>query len=172
MFNPMVASKKYPLEPLRRLRGDEVDAKSRELAEAAQGRAMAEEGRQRREQAHAELLARTEAVAVKERALLEGGELSARDLIWEASWREGAEARKAESAEDLAAAVELERNAREEEARRLAALAAKKAEAEAVERDRERWERERARLAQAKEDEAAEEGHAARLHRSREGMKR
>lgn len=164
-----VASKKYPLEPLRRLRADEVDAKARALAEAARDRAEAEVARSRRERQRDDFVARTEAEASAERGRLEKGELSVRDLSWGASWRLGVEDEKANLAELVTMAKETERQARDEEAEKLAELAQKKAEAEAVEQDHERWKRARDRRIEAKEDEAAEEAHGARLHRNREG---
>lgn len=162
-------AKKYPLEPLQRLRADEVDAGARALAEAARGRAAKEGERARREAAHAALVARTSAEAAREQNALENGALRAGDLALGASWKVAVEEQKAQSAQIVANAKEAEEGARAEEARKLFALAEKKAEAEAVLRHRERWEGERARAAQGLEDEAAEEAHGARLHRNRKG---
>ena len=165
----VVAPRKYPLEPLRMLRADEVDAEARALAEAARNRASAEEERSRRERDHAELVAATEAVLDGERRRLEEGELRVEDLSRAALFRMGAEQRKASSAEALSAARDAETKAREAEEARRAELARKKAEADALLRDRERWEREEERRALARDDEAAEEAFAARAHRMSRG---
>lgn len=160
-----MASKKYPLEPLRRLRADQVDAGARSLAQAVQGRATAEAERKRRERAHDELSARADSEAAAERARLEAGALTAGDLLRGAGWGIGVELQKAVSAKQVEDARGEERAAREREAKRLEELAAKKAEAEAVERDRAKWKSARDKGEQAREDEAAEEAHGARAFR-------
>lgn len=166
-----MAPRKYPLEPLRKLRADEVDEKARELSEAARGRAEAVRERARREHQRDEYVARTDAEAKAERELLEAGELSARDLNWAASWKLRVEGEKANLSHNVTMAKQVEEKAREDEAEKLVHLAEKKAEAEAVEHDRERWKRARDRAIEAREDEAAEEAHGARLHRIREGAR-
>lgn len=166
-----VASKRYPLEPLQRLRADEVSAKERDFAEAAQGRASAEEERRRRERVHADYAGRMEAEIDRERALLEAGELSVEDLNRQASWRIRAESEKAALLDKASEARELEAKARENEAEKLLELAKKKAEAEIVEKHHANWERARLRAMEAQEEEAAEEIHAALLHRMRGGSR-
>lgn len=151
------------------LRADEVDAKAKDLADAARNRAAAEAERCRLEKAHEVLVAETDAELEAERKRLEAGELRIADLSRNALYRVAVEQKKASSSEAIGAALEAEGRAREVEASRRAELARKKAEAEALLRDRERWEREEQRRASAREDEAAEEAFAARAHRTLRG---
>lgn len=164
-----MASRRYPLEPLRRMRADEVDAKAKDLAEAARNRAAAEAERCSLEKAHEVLVAKTEGELDAERKRLEAGELRIEDLQRNALYRIRVEQEKASSSEAIAAAREAESRAHEVEASRREELARKKAEAEALLRDRERWVKNEERRAAAREDEAAEEVFAARAHRNLRG---
>lgn len=156
---------RYPLDALRRLRRANVDARVREVAEerARSESAETEQRRARltREQADAE----SERTQRAERERLESGRARAYDLLLEASWQAGDEARREQlrKAEERARAS-AERQRRAEEAAR-AWLGQADADAKAVERHREGWQAERNRERELAEEEGADEAFAARRGR-------
>lgn len=157
--------RKLPLDVVRIVREQQVDAAAtarREAAAAtarAEGELIARRGAEARRRDEA---ARTDAEALSGFAQ-EG--VSAADLAQHAAWR-GAAAQRIEAAADASAraAGDLEEASRAEEQQREALVAAR-AELDAVERYRARVASQRDAEAQAKLDEAAEEAHAARARR-------
>jgi hypothetical protein len=149
--------RKYPLEPLARVRQMGVDGAARDAAAAVRAREEASGRRQQAEQSRTAHDERARAVRDAERNALERGALTAADLSRALDWevRVTAECATLARAEESARSEESNAMANEQAAR--AELAHKKAESEVVEKDRAKWrERERAR-AEAKEEEAAAE---------------
>jgi len=154
--------RRYPLDPLARLREKQVGDAAKLLSDAVRTRHDAElrEGTAlvQRDDAAEEM--RT--LEDRERGALARGELRAQDLAQAAAWgarvgaeRQELERRLAKAADGTKAAQGLERTARDQVARA-------RADAEVVERDRARW-----ADAGRKKDEAAEEETAAEAFRGK-----
>jgi hypothetical protein len=158
-------SRKLPLDAVRVVRAQQLDAAAaaREVAAAATARAEAELAVRRGAEARSrDEAARTDAEALS--AFVEEGGCAA-DLAQHAAWRGAAAQRiEAAAAASTRAAGALEAAARLEEQQREALLAAR-AELDAVDRFRARVAAQREADGQAKLDEAAEEAHAARARR-------
>jgi hypothetical protein len=149
--------RKYPLDPLARLRGKEVDSATKLLSDAIRARQEA----QRAEDA---ALARTESAAAESRAVTTGedaalarGELRAADLVQGAAWRARDEIDRAELARGLMQAGKGTLLAHAEEKTAQTRIARARAEAEVVARDRARWEAEGRKKGEAAEEEAVAE---------------
>jgi hypothetical protein len=148
---------RYPLEPLAKLREDQVDTAVGGLAAALARRGAAERERraaEQRQDAHEEAAAQ---VREAEHDALARGELHAADLARAGAW----EARVASEREALAAnvgrALGGEAQARAAERTSQEEVAARQAAAEVVAADRARWDEALRKKAETKEDEAAEE---------------
>lgn len=158
-------SRKFPLEPLRRKRADEVERQTRAFGEAEREleRARAESSRQSAAQAALESRLRDE--ADRERKRLERGELRAADLCCAAWFDVGAEverkaaARRSEQARARQEQIQALAHARQ------ATLARASADAEVVEHRHVAWERAREHARVTREEAAAEEAHLARTRR-------
>jgi hypothetical protein len=149
--------RRYPLDPLAKLRGKEVDSATKLLSDAIRARQEA----QRAEEA---ALARTESAAAESRVVKEGeeaalarGELRAEDLARAAAWRVRDEVDRADLGRRLAQAGQGTLLARGREKDALDVMARVRAEAEVVARDRARWETEARKKDEAVEEEAASE---------------
>jgi hypothetical protein len=148
---------KYPLDPLARLRARRVDEATEELAKTVEAHDRATDARARAEaeaQAHEDEARRTRDA---ERAALDRGELSVRDLMRGDAWEHRVAAEKAELGARVDRAKTDERRAEDEEQSARAGVARKKADAEVVEKDRARFEDRVKRRADSKEEEAQTE---------------
>jgi hypothetical protein len=155
-------TRKYPLDPLKRVRAEKVDERARALSEAIGEAEKARTERERRERAKRELEQSLTAVAEAERAKLEEGELSVLDLARAAAFGIAGEMKRAAHARSVdEARVTHARKANEAEAER-GRLASARADAKVVEKHHETWQRARRAEADAKDEESAEEAHAAR----------
>ena len=150
--------KKYPLDPLVRVRRERTDASVRELAGSIATREGAERARiaAEAERARRAEVARQARIA-EEKALL-GGELSAADLQRQAAWDARTQWDDQASAEEVKRAVERETTAREGEGRARSRVATAEAEARVVTEHRARWVAEGERAAEAAAEEDAAEG--------------
>jgi hypothetical protein len=150
-------TKKYPLDPLLRLRKRRTDDAMREFAaavrarEAASKRRLAAEG----ERARAEVAAG--AVRDAERGALERGEVSAGDLMRVDAWEARVREERALLERQLVHAGAREQEARVTEEGARSQLATLSAEAEAVEKDRGQWAERERKKGEAKEEEAGAE---------------
>jgi hypothetical protein len=149
--------RKYPLDPLARLRAKQVGDATQLLAEAIRARHAAEaaEGAALAQQEGAEQEAR--GIGDGEQRALERGELRAEDLARAASWGTRMEAERAELANRLAEAMGQTRAAHGLEGSAQAGVARAKAEAEVVARDRAKWEGAGRRKDEAAEEESADD---------------
>jgi YscO-like protein len=152
-----MAARKYPLDPLAKLREQHVDAATRELAAAVRARETAEQRTRlaEREKATAEEKAR--AVRQAERAKLDGGELTAADLQRADAWGVAVAEENKRLEERVARAAATESAARTGEAEQRATVATRKADAEVVEKDRAKWTEQARKEALGREEEEAEE---------------
>jgi hypothetical protein len=148
---------RYPLDALGRLRQRTVDERAREVADRVRSAERAVRARQAaRRERMAEEAERAE-IAETERARLAAGTVRAGDLVRQAEWVAGADARartlaarESEAERDLAAE-------RREESLARGRLAQADADSKAVEKHRARWVEERVRAADAAEEENAAE---------------
>jgi hypothetical protein len=147
-----VTSRKYPLEPLARVRASRTDDATRELALAIRDRELASRRLHaaKSEQEKARSLA--QGLRDSERRALEQGALRAADLMRADAWEARAREELAQLERQLAHAVARETEARTKEEAAKGSLAGRSAEQKVVEQERARWtDRER------RKDEAAEE---------------
>jgi hypothetical protein len=148
---------RYPLEPLARLREEQVDAAVRGLATAVAGRSAAEDARrtaEHRRDAHAEAAAR---VREAERVALRRGELRAGDLARAGAWEVRVASEHEAMASEVGRALGVEAQACDTERKAQGETASRKADAEAVATDRTRWHDALRKKGEAREEEAAEE---------------
>jgi hypothetical protein len=148
---------RYPLEPLARLREDQVEAAVRGLAAAVAGRGAAEDARrtaEHRRDAHAEAAA---LVRESERLALRRGELHAGDLARAGAWEARVASEHEAMASEVRRALGAEAQARDAERKAQRETASRKADAEAVATDQARWHDALRKKGEAREEEAAEE---------------
>ncbi len=157
-----MSGRKYPLDPLIKLRERQVDEATRDLAKAVDARQSAERKRAAAEAEKVRAEDRAKATRDEEREALERGELSVADLMRAQAWELGVADEQKKLGQQVTVAAHGEQKARTEEDGARTALASREADAQVVEKDKERFvTRERQREI-AKEEEAAQEAHAAR----------
>ncbi len=152
-----MSGRKYPLEPLVRLRQQQVDGATEKLAHAIAEREAAERKRLAAEHARAETAAAAEGVRDVERAALAKGELRAGDLQHAQAWEFGVAEQQRRLSQHVAAAVTDEERARGDEESARVELASREADSEVTDKDKERFEAKAKRQELAKEEEAAAE---------------
>jgi dTMP kinase len=153
---------RYPLESLARVREEQVDAASRELAAAARRAEAAASARLAAQRSLDEDARVAAGVRDGERAALAQGGLRAADLARAGEWSRAVEIGREQQRRALEQAAEADVRARQDEEAARARVAARQAEAEVVARHRGRWEEERRAEAEACEEEAAAEAWRAR----------
>jgi hypothetical protein len=148
--------RKYPLDPLARLREKQVGDATKLLSDAIRAREdaqRAEEGaRARRDSAAHD----ARLVVEREDGALQRGELRAEDLARAAAWSARVEVDRAELEQHLARAMQGAQTAHAVEETAQDATARARADAQVVSRDRVRWEE----AVRKKRDAAEEEGAA------------
>jgi len=150
--------KKYPLDPLVRVREKQVDDAARALGDAVRVREDAEARLAQATRRKNEAEAAANALRDGERSALERGELTVADLMRADAWGARVQQEQAELARRADDAAAKDDAAREGESRARTNVAERKADAEIVERDRERWADAERRRAEAKDEEAAADG--------------
>lgn len=155
-------SRRYPLQVLKTLRKEALDARTRDLADR-----IGEREARERDQARARAAQRVEAEARAgvhgtERELLEGGELRAADLTRAATFELGASERAARLADIEARAARSTGDARDAEDEARGAVVLADAETRAVERHQQAWHAERARERERAAQDDAEDAWNAR----------
>ena len=155
---------RYPLEPLERVRQQEVEARERNLAEQVQKVRQAATARAGKEAHLADERRRTEGTLAAERERMASGGARAADLQCRAEFEVGARLRADLTRSELEQARRHERGAEQAEREARAGLADAQANKHALGRHRQRFElaRERASV-EAAEDEAID------LYNHREG---
>jgi hypothetical protein len=157
-------TKKYPLEPLRRVRVGRVDDAKRALFEANKKLEEARGDLARREREKAELEEAAQRTRAHEEDLLAKGDLSAVDLMRGAAWGVLAELRHKEKTQKAEQARRVVAKASDVVADRRGEAQKAEAEREVVERNHERWERAAQTAAMDAEEQTAEEAHLSRAH--------
>ncbi len=149
--------KKYPLDPLVRVRAKQVDDAARLLAEATRAREEAE--RRRAAAAEREEEARRAAASLRdaERGALERGELTVADLMRGDAWAVRVKDEHAELGRRTEDSAAKARQATAGESVARVEVAGRKADAELVERHRGRWAEGERKADEARDEEAAAE---------------
>jgi hypothetical protein len=152
-----MAAKKYPLDPLAKLREQHVDAATRELADAVRAREAAERRARAAKEEQEQAEARARAVQAAEQAKLERGELKVADLMRADAWGVAVAEEKRRLDADVERATTAASEARAGEAERRTVVAARKADAEVIEKDRAKWTEQARKDALVREEEEAGE---------------
>jgi hypothetical protein len=158
-------TRKYPLDPLRRVREQAVDQKVRELSDSLRHVESAQSEVERTERRQRELESAVEATTAAERRRLWQGELTAADLARQAAWGVAKAIDRAEHARAVEHAHAHKAAAEVETTRRQGELAQAKASAELVAKHHQRWQRSEATQRMARDDEDAELSHQSQLTR-------
>jgi colicin import membrane protein len=153
-----VASKKYPLDALAKLREEEVSRATRSLAERVHLREEAERQRRTAEDDIRRAEEKARAVRAVEQAKLERGELSVADLARAEAWAIAVDAEKERLEARVVQAKAHLSEARGAESRAQAELSARTSEADVVEKDRAKWQDAIDRAAEARQEEEAADG--------------
>jgi hypothetical protein len=148
-----VTTRKYPLEPLVRVRATQTDEAERRLALAVRARELAERRLRAAEAERETARAAAQRLRDAERQALEHGELSARDLMRADAWEVRAKEELLELERQLAQASARETEARTNEVQAKRAVAERSAEERVVAEDRVRWADRERKKAEAKEEE-------------------
>ena len=161
-YHQRVVTRKYPLDPLKRVRAERVDqearAFSRALGEVEKARAEAEQ----RDRAKRDLERSLSEVARSERERLEKGDLSVADLARGAAFGIAGEIQRASHERSLEQARAAQARAASEAENKRKGLASARAAAEAVEKHHGKWQKTMRAEAIARDEESAEEAHRAR----------
>ena len=158
-------TRKYPLDPLRRVREENVDHKARALSESLRHVESARDEAERSERRKRELESVLAATASKEDQRLERGDLTAADLARGAAWTLGSEMQRAERAREAEQARARQTAAEMRATERQRQLADAQASAELVAKHHQGWQRARAVESLARDEEDAEQSHLNRLER-------
>ena len=156
-------TRKYPLDPLRRVREENVDHKVRALSESLRHVESARNDAELSERRQRDLESALAATEVNEAQRLALGELTAADLARGAAWSLGADMQRADNVREVeqARARHAAAEARAVETQRE--LADAQASAELVARHHQGWQRARAAESLARDEEDAEQSHLNRL---------
>jgi hypothetical protein len=158
-YHQLVVTRKYPLDPLRRVREENVDRKVRALSDSLRHVASARDEAERSERRLRELEAALAATASKEEQRLTRGELTAADLARGAAWSLGSAIECAEKTRAVEQARARQVAAEGGATERQRELAEAKASAEVVAKHHEGWQRARAAESIARDEEDAEQAH-------------
>ncbi len=152
-----MSGRKYPLEPLVKLRQRQVDGATEKLAYAIAERESAQRKRRAAEDERVRVDQAASAVRSAERDALEEGALRAGDLQRAQTWEIGIGEQKKRLAQQIATASQEEERAHTLEDRARTELASREADAELVDKDKARFDAKSLQLDLAKEEEAAAE---------------
>jgi len=159
--------RRYPLDPLARLRAKKVDDAARELGESQRARAAAERSEATAVQVAARLEEEQRAIREGERAALARGELRVEDLMHGGAWELRAREERAQAERNVVKANADAKTARGVERTARETTAARRADAKVIERDRDAWEAGEKKRAEARDEEIADDLATARAHAER-----
>jgi hypothetical protein len=157
-----VVTRKYPLDPLKRVRAEKVDQRARALSGAMRELEAARVEVEKKTRTKEHLDESLNATARSERERLERGELTAADLARGAAWNVSADLLRAQASRAVDEAKKDHAQARTLAERERATLATLQAEAKVVDKHHEKWRAARAAADQSRDEESAEEAHLAR----------
>jgi hypothetical protein len=152
-----MTTKKYPLDPLLKVREAEVDKASRALGKAVREREGAERRKRVADEEERRAKEGARAIEEAERAKLDKGELKVADLARADAWGVADAARQEGLAHARRMADDALVAARTSERAAQGETATRKADAQVIEQDRANWSNRERRAAEARaEEEAAE----------------
>jgi hypothetical protein len=157
-----VVTRKYPLDPLKRVRAEKVDERVRAMSVALRKAEAAGVELERRTHAKQQLDQALNETARTERERLERGELSAADLARGAAWGVAADLRRTQAARAVDEAKKQHAQARVDADKERSSLATAEADAKVVDKHHERWRAAHDAADLARDEESAEESHLAR----------
>jgi hypothetical protein len=158
-------TRKYPLDPLRRVREENVDHKARALSDSLRQVEIAASARESAERQKRDFEADVARTAADERSLLGSGELRAADLARGAAWAMAAEMERAKKAQLAETARARQVAADAHATSRRGELADAKAAAELVTKHHDRWQRAETAASLGRDEEDAEQAHLGRSTR-------
>jgi hypothetical protein len=162
-YHQLVVTRKYPLDPLRRVREETVDRKARALSDSLRQVEVAEGERERTERQQRDVEREVARTAAEEGQRLKSGESTAADLARAAAWGIAKEMEQREKARLAEEARARRDTAEAHAASRRTDLADARASAELVTKHHERWQRAETAASHGRDEEDAEQGHLARL---------
>jgi hypothetical protein len=168
-YDQHAVTRKYPLDPLKRVRAEKVDQRKISLSDALRKAEATSSDVERKTQAKGQLDRSVSATARGERESLERGELSAADLARGAAWGLAAGLKRQEMARAVDEAQKEDERARAAAEKERTLLATAQAEAKVVEKHHEKWRAARTAAEVARDEESAEEAH---LGRPKDGASR
>jgi hypothetical protein len=157
-------TRKYPLDPLRRVREENVDRKVRALSESLRHVETARDEAARAQGRKRDLESALSRTAAQEDERLARGELVAADLARGAAWTLGSDMLRAEKSREVEQTRARHAAAEARATERQRELADAEAASELVAKHHQGWQRARAAEAATRDEEDAEESH---LNRSR-----
>jgi hypothetical protein len=166
-YHESVVTRKYPLDPLKRVRADKVDKQARTLARAVGEVEKAKAEAERRDRAKRDLERSLAEVATAERERLERGELSVADLARGAAFGIAGDMRRAAHERSLEEARVAQARASSEADLERQNLAVARADARVVDKHHDKWQTAIRAEAMAKDEENAEEAYLAKRERGR-----
>jgi len=152
-----MASKKYPLDPLLKVREKEAERATRALADAVRAREDAERAKRAAEEAKQRAEDEARAIREAEDAKLAGGELKVADLMRGDAWAAGVATEHERLDAQVATAARSLDEARTGEGRAKADMTSRKADVDVVEKDRGKWQDRGRREADARDEQEAAE---------------
>jgi len=151
-----VVTPKYPLDPLRRVRAENVDQNTRALSEAVRHVEAARDEAERRERMKHELEDSLATIAGAERERLQRGELTVADAARGAAWGVAAQMQRVSQARAVDEAQTTYARAVSLATDRQKGLAEARASADLVEKHHRQWKQAREAEAIAKDEEDGE----------------
>jgi len=161
-YDQRAVTRKYPLDPLKRVRAEKIDQRKVSLSDALRKAEVTSSDVERKTHAKEQLDRSMSATASVERESLERGELSAADLARGAAWGLAANLRLQEMARAVDEAQKEDSLARSLAENERTLLATAQAEAKVVEKHHEKWRAVRTAAEVARDEESAEEAHLGR----------
>jgi hypothetical protein len=164
-YHQTVVTRKYPLDPLRRVREENVDREVRALSESLRHVDAARDKAERAEQRKRDLDSALAATAAKEEQRLTRGELTAADLARGAAWTLASDIERADHARAVQETRSGQREAETRAAERKRDLLSAKTSAELVTKHHEQWRQQQTAASEARDEEDAEQLHLNALGR-------
>ena len=152
-------TRKYPLDPLRRVREEDVDRKVRALSESLRHVEAARDDAERSERRKRDLESAFAATAAKEEQRLSHGELTAADLARGAAWTLATEIDRAQQTRAVEEARGRHAAARARATERQVELADANTASELVAKHHAGWQRAQTAETAARDEEDAEQAH-------------
>jgi hypothetical protein len=161
--------RRYPLEPLQRLRKERVETSAHKLADALLLVETSRTELERRAHQKASFEAECSRTEQAERVRLEKGAVKAGDLLQGAAYRIGADIEKAHRTGEVKKATSALDQARADAETKREGVASARADADVVDKNRQAWQAQREKEREKAEELGAEEAFSGRGRATRRG---